>query len=83
MTAALQLFGATAIGVGLLGTYLAAQRRLGWLVCIASTVMWRPALTQGRQWAAVANCGLSIAICLRNYRATSGRDAPAQAPGSS
>jgi hypothetical protein len=65
----LQLFGAIAIVVGLLGTWLAGQRRTGWLVCIVSTVLWLPALVSGEQWAAVVNCGLSVAICTRNFLA--------------
>lgn len=75
MMALLQLFGAVAIVLGLLGTYLAGQRRTGWLVCIVSTVLWLPALVSGEQWAAVVNCGLSVAICVRNFLA--GADARA------
>lgn len=67
MMALLQVFGAVAIVLGLLGTYLAGQRRTGWLVCIVSTVLWLPALVSGEQWAAVVNCGLSVAICVRNF----------------
>jgi hypothetical protein len=69
MIALLQLFGAVAIALGLLGTWLAGQRRAGWLVCIVSTVLWLPTLVSGEQWAAVVNCGLSVAICVRNFRA--------------
>jgi hypothetical protein len=69
MMALLQLFGAVAIALGLLGTWLAGQRRAGWLVCIVSTVLWLPTLVSGEQWAAVVNCGLSVAICVRNFRA--------------
>jgi hypothetical protein len=69
MMALLQLFGAIAIVLGLLGTWLAGQRRTGWLVCIVSTVLWLPALVSGEQWAAVVNCGLSVAICTRNFLA--------------
>jgi hypothetical protein len=69
MTPLLQLFGAIAIVLGLLGTWLAGQRRTGWLVCIVSTVLWLPALVSGEQWAAVVNCGLSVAICTRNFLA--------------
>ncbi len=68
MNAAYQLVGAVAIVVGLLGTWLAARHAGGWLLCIGSTVLWFPALVTGEQWAAVANCGLSICICLRNFR---------------
>ena len=64
-----QLVGLLAIAVGLLGTWIAAQRRAGWLLNVASTVMWLPALVTGSQWAAVLNCALSIAICVRNYYA--------------
>ena len=80
MIVLLQLFGAVAIVLGLLGTYLAGQRRAGWLVCIVSTVLWLPALVSGEQWAAVVNCGLSVAICSRNFlagpRAATRRSAP-------
>jgi hypothetical protein len=65
----LQLLGAIAIVLGLVGTWLAGQRRAGWLVCIVSTVLWLPALVSGEQWAAVVNCGLSVAICTRNFLA--------------
>ena len=80
MMALLQLFGAIAIVLGLLGTWLAGQRRTGWLVCIVSTVLWLPALVSGEQWAAVVNCGLSIAICTRNFLA--GAATAAKASGS-
>lgn len=33
--------------------------------------MWLPAMVTGSEWAAVANCGLSIAICVRNFRTRS------------
>jgi hypothetical protein len=69
MMALLQLFGAIAIVLGLAGTWLAGQRRTGWLVCIVSTILWLPALVSGEQWAAVVNCGLSVAICTRNFLA--------------
>jgi hypothetical protein len=69
MSFAYQLIGLTAVVVGLVGTWLAARRRSGWLICIASSTMWLPALVTGDQWAAVLNCGLSMAICLRNYHA--------------
>ena len=62
-----QLLGAVAIVVGLAGTWFAARSRGGWLLCIASTVLWLPALTTGGQWTAVGNCALSIGICLRNF----------------
>ena len=62
-----QLLGAVAIVVGLVGTWFAARSRGGWLLCIASTVLWLPALTTGGQWTAVGNCALSIGICLRNF----------------
>jgi hypothetical protein len=70
-----QLLGAVAIVVSLVGTWLAAKNRSGWLLCVVSSAMWFPALISGSQWAAVANCGLSIAICSRNFSAspTSGR----------
>jgi hypothetical protein len=78
MMALLQLFGAIAIVLGLLGTWLAGERRAGWLVCILSTVLWLPALVCGEQWAAVVNCGLSVAICLRNFRAGAGAKEPTE-----
>ena len=73
MDPAYQLLGAAAIAVGLLGTWLAARNRAGWLVCVLSSTMWLPALVTGTQWVAVGNCGLSVAICVRNYRAQSAR----------
>src|SRR6478609_3121959 len=73
MDPAYQLLGAAAIGVGLAGTWLAARNRVGWLVCVLSSVMWLPALTTGTQWVAVGNCGLSVAICVRNFRAQAAR----------
>ncbi len=71
MMLAYQLMGAVAIVVSLVGTWLAATNRSGWLVCVASSAMWFPALVSGNQWAAVANCWLSIGICLRNFKAQS------------
>ncbi len=69
MDAAYQLLGAVAIAVGLAGTWLAARNRAGWLVCVLSSAMWLPALVTGAQWVAVGNCGLSVAICVRNFLA--------------
>ena len=69
MAVTFQLAGALAIVLGLVGTWLAGRRPAGWLVCVASTVLWFPALVTGRQSAAVINCVLSIGICLRNFRA--------------
>jgi hypothetical protein len=71
MIATYQAIGALAIVVGLIGTWTAAHNKAGWLLCIASSAMWLPALFTGQQWAAVANCALSIAICVRNF--TTGR----------
>jgi len=68
-----QLLGAVAILVGLVGTWLAAKHRTGWLLCVTSSTMWFPALVTGDQWAAVANCALSIAICARNFHAQANR----------
>lgn len=48
---------------------LAATNSAGWLLCVASPTLCFPALVSGNQWAAVANCCLSIAICLRNFKA--------------
>jgi hypothetical protein len=62
-----QFIGAVAIVVSLVGTWLAAKHRAGWLICVASSTVWFPALATGNQWAAVSNCGLSIAICLRSF----------------
>ena len=67
MNATYQLLGAAAIVVGLVGTWLAARHRGGWLICVLSTTLWLPALVTGTQWVAVGNCGLSVAICLRNF----------------
>src|SRR4029079_9793505 len=64
---AYQLLGAVAIVVGLVGTWFAARSRRGWLLCIASTVLWLPALTTGGQWPALCTSSLSIGICLRNF----------------
>src|SRR5437879_1533128 len=64
---AYQFLGAVAIVVGLAGTWCAARSRGGWLLCIASTMLWLPALMTGGQWTAVGNCALSIGICLRNF----------------
>lgn len=69
MSAAYQVLGAVAIVVGLAGTWLAARNRAGWIVCVASSAMWLPALVTGSQWVAVANCGLSVAVCARNFLA--------------
>jgi hypothetical protein len=63
-----QLIGGSAILLGLYGTWLAAQRRVGWLICVASSALWFPTLVTGAQWAAVLNCTVSIGICLRNFR---------------
>ncbi|SDO66293.1 hypothetical protein SAMN04489867_0269 [Pedococcus dokdonensis] len=73
-----QALGAVAIALGLLGTWLAARRRSGWLLCIASCGLWFPTLWSGEQWVAVANCFLTVGICLRNFR-TQARSAPAEA----
>lgn len=62
-----QFIGAVAIVVSLVGTWLAPRHRAGWLICVASSTMWFPALATGNQWAAVSNCCLSIAICVRNF----------------
>jgi hypothetical protein len=79
MSAPLQLIGGVAIVLGLTGTWLAGQRRTGWLVCILSSVLWLPALVTGAQWAAVLNVGLSVAICVRNF-VTGGRAEVASEP---
>jgi hypothetical protein len=85
MTSAYQVAGALAILVSLVGTWLAVRHPSGWLLCVVSSTMWFPALVTGNQWAAVANCGLSIAICLRNFRTQSGRKggAPTASSGAS
>ena len=72
-----QVLGGVAIVVGLLGTWLAARKRSGWLLCIVSASLWAPTLVSGEQWVAVANCCLTIGICLRNFRAH--EEAPAAA----
>jgi hypothetical protein len=64
-----QALGAVAIVLGLLGTWLAARRRSGWLLCSASAGLWSPTLVSGEQWVAVVNCCLTIGICVRNFRA--------------
>ena len=69
LAAVFQLLGAAAIFVSLVGTWMAARHRGGWLLCVVSSTMWFPALIHGNQWAAVANCVLSIAICARNFQA--------------
>ena len=73
MTSLYQLVGLIAVAVGLAGTWMAARRRSGWLLCIASTIMWLPALVTGEQWAALVNCGLSVVICVRNFHAQGDR----------
>jgi hypothetical protein len=73
MSAAFQIAGVLAIAVGLAGTWLAPRHRSGWLVCVASSSLWVPALVTGAQWVAVANCALSIGICVRNFSAHSPR----------
>jgi hypothetical protein len=73
LAAVYQLLGAAAIFVSLVGTWLAARHRSGWLLCVASSTMWFPALVTGNQWAAVANCVLSIAVCARNFQAQAAR----------
>jgi hypothetical protein len=80
MTVALQLVGAVAIVLGLLGTWLAGRLRAGWLVCVVSSLLWLPALVTGDQWAAVVNCALSIAICVRNFCTGGSGDALAEVP---
>ena len=72
-----QVLGAVAIVLGLLGTWLAARRRSGWLLCIASAGLWAPTLVSGEQWVAVVNCGLSVGICVRNFRAQAEPPTPA------
>lgn len=81
MNSTYQLFGLTAVVVGLVGTWLAARRRSGWVLCVASSTMWLPALITGDQWAAVLNCGLSMAICIRNYHAHPRPQTEGQAEG--
>lgn len=73
-----QLVGGSAILLGLYGTWLAAQRRTGWLLCIVSSLLWFPALVSGAQWAAVANCTVSIGVCLRNFRFAEAPEASAE-----
>jgi hypothetical protein len=67
MNSAYQLIGVAAILISLVGTWLAAKHRAGWLLCVLSSAMWFPALVTGAQWAAVLNCVLSIAVCVRNF----------------
>ena len=69
MSLLFQAGGAIAIALGLIGTWLVPRHESGWLVCIVSSALWLPALVTGTQWVAVFNCGLSMAICARNYRA--------------
>ena len=78
MIAIYQAVGALAILVGLAGTWLAGHNKVGWLLCVSSSAMWLPALCTGKQWAAVANCLLSIAICARNFTTAKATDAPAE-----
>lgn len=51
----------------LVGTWLAGRQRVGWLVCIVFSMLWVPTLVTGDQWAAIANCGVSVAICAHNF----------------
>jgi hypothetical protein len=74
----LQLLGAIAIVVGLVGTWLAGRRRVGWLVCIVSSTLWLPTLVTGAQWAAIANCAVSVGICVHNFRTGREGSSPGQ-----
>ena len=74
MTALFQVLGAVATVVSLVGTWLAARRRAGWLLCVASSALWFPALFLGNEWAAECNCLLSIAVCVRNFVAQTSAD---------
>jgi hypothetical protein len=76
MTTLFQAVGALAILVSLVGTWMAGRTKFGWLLCVASSAMWLPILFTGKQWAAVANCVLSIAICVRNFATASATDSP-------
>jgi hypothetical protein len=69
MMAIYQGIGGLAIFVSLIGTWIAGRHKVGWLLCVVSSAMWLPVLFTGQQWAAVVNCGLSIAICIRNFTA--------------
>ena len=62
-----QLLGVAAIALGLLGTWVAARRRVGWVLCIASAVFWLPTMVTGSQWVAVGNIVLTVGICMRNF----------------
>ena len=64
----LELLGAVAIVSGLVGTWLAGRQRIGWLVCIVSSTLWLPTPVTGAQWAAIANCAVSVGICAHNFR---------------
>jgi hypothetical protein len=81
MMPALQLLGAAAIVIGLVGTWLAGRQRVGWLVCIVSSMLWVPTLVTGDQWAAIANCGVSVAICAHNFRSGHESRSPGQPCG--
>jgi hypothetical protein len=80
-TMMLQLLGACAIVIGLVGTWLAGRQRLGWLVCIVSSTLWVPTLVTGDQWAAIANCAVSVAICAHNFRSGHASRSPGQPCG--
>jgi hypothetical protein len=70
VNAALQMLGVAAIAIGFAGTWLAAHRPTGWLVCLTSAGLWIVSLGEGQQWTGVANCCISMAICVRNYRSS-------------
>jgi hypothetical protein len=74
MMAIYQAIGGVAILVSLIGTWIAGRHKVGWLLCVISSAMWLPALFTGQQWAAVVNCCLSIAICVRNFTAGTGTE---------
>ena len=49
----MQLLGAVSIVIGLVGTWLAGWQRVGWLMCIVSSMLWVPNVVTGDQWAAI------------------------------
>jgi hypothetical protein len=70
MVAVYQMIGGAAILLGFAGTWLAARRPTGWLVGFTSAGLWIIPLAAGQQWVAIINCVVSMAICARNYAAS-------------
>jgi len=66
--AGIQALSWTAVGVGLAGTWIAGRHRAGWLVGIASAVLWIGVDSHFHLWAGVFAALLGVAFAVRNYR---------------